>query len=180
MHALTAALVGLSVLALASPAAAGDKKLEVVESVDLERYAGTWYEIARYPNRFEKNCYAVTATYELRDDGKVSVTNRCREGAVDGPVRDIEGVAFVKDEETRAKLAVQFFWPFRGAYWIIDLDPDYQWAVVGHPKRRYLWVLSRTPTLDDEIYDGIIERLEAVGYDPERILKTPQTHNDEP
>lgn len=166
-------LLGLSLIAL-SAAACAKHDLSVVPKVELDRYAGTWYEIARYPNRFEKNCYGVTATYAPTDDGRVRVTNRCFEGGLDGTLREIEGVAFVKDRSTNAKLAVQFFWPFRGPYWIIALDDDYQWAVVGHPKHKYLWILSRTPTMEPELYDRLIHRIEETGYDPDRLERTPQ------
>ena len=126
--------LALGLLGLA-PASAQDKPLEVVDHVDLERYLGTWYEIATIPQRFQKGCVAVTATYSLKPDGKIQVINRCRKETLDGKVKDIEGKAWVVDKTTNAKLKVQFFWPFSGAYWIIELDADYQWAVVGHPNR---------------------------------------------
>jgi apolipoprotein D and lipocalin family protein len=148
--------------------------LEVVESVDLDRYVGKWYEIARYPTSFQQGCVGVTAEYSLREDGRIAVVNRCRKDTLDGPEESIEGVARVADSQTNAKLKVTFFWPFEGDYWIIDLDEDYQWAVVGMPSRQYLWVLSRTPTLDDAIYDAIVARLPDKGYDPARLQRTPQ------
>ena len=149
-------------------------ELAVVTNVEIERYLGTWYEIARYPNRFQKGCVAVTADYSLRDDGKIRVVNACRKGSPDGPIKRIEGKAWVVDRETNAKLRVQFFWPFWGAYWIIDLGKDYEYAVVGHPKRKYLWILSRTPEMSPEPYQAIVERLIEQGYDPGR-LKTSDT-----
>jgi len=145
----------------------------VVERVDLKRYIGTWYEIARYPNFFQKGCAGgTTATYELRPDGKITVINRCREK--DGGASEARGKAWVADHATNAKLKVQFFWPFRGAYWVIELDPDYRWAVVGHPDRKYLWILSRTPELEPAVYDDILRRIAAQGYDLKPIIKTPQ------
>ena len=145
--------------------------LEVVDSVDVERYMGTWYEIARYPNWFEdEDCIATTATYTLLDSGRVQVVNRCREGAVDGPEQSIVGSARIADTETNAKLKVSFFGPFEGDYWIIDLDEDYQWAVVGEPSRRFLWVLSRTPTMDDALYEDITSRLPEKEYDPADLV----------
>ncbi len=149
-------------------------KLSVVPKVEIERYLGKWYEIARYPNRFEKACAAVTAEYSLRDDGKIRVVNTCRKGGLDGPIKRIEGKAWVVDRTTNAKLKVRFFWPFRGAYWIIDLGKDYEYAVVGHPGRKYLWILSRRPKMEPEIYRAILERLPGQGYDPGRLEKTPQ------
>lgn len=149
-------------------------ELAVVPEVHVERYLGTWYEIARYPNRFQKECVAVTADYSLRDDGKIRVVNACRKGGLDGPGKRIEGKAWVVDRETNAKLKVQFFWPFRGAYWIIDLGEDYEYAVVGHPSRKYLWILSRKPHMHPETYRAILNRIARQGYDPERLRKTQQ------
>lgn len=149
-------------------------ELTVVPRVDIDRYLGTWYEIARYPNRFQKGCVAVTADYSLREDGKIRVVNACRKGGLDGPVKRIEGKAWVVDRETKAKLKVQFFWPFRGAYWIIDLGRDYEYAVVGHPNRKYLWILSRSPEMGPELYEAILERLPRQGYDPGLLERTLQ------
>jgi len=159
-------------LSLSACAHAGPP-LRTVERVDLERYAGTWNEIATIPAGFQKGCVAVTATYSLRPDGKVDVVNRCRKETLDGPERTARGTAWSVDP-SNAKLVVQFFWPFRGDYWVIDLGPDYQYAVVGHPGRDYLWILSRTRSLDEATYRGILERIAAQGYDLSRIVRTPQ------
>jgi len=153
---------------------AQNKLLEVVVRVDIGRYLGTWYEIARIPTRFQKNCVAVTATYSLRPDGKIRVINRCRKKTLDGPLREIEGKAWVADKKTNAKLKVQFFWPFSGDYWIIELDPDYRWAVVGHPDRTYLWILSRTPRMDQALYNDLLDRVGNKGYDIALIQPTLQ------
>lgn len=146
-------------------------ELQVVPWVDLQQYAGTWYEIARYPNRFQKDCFATSVTYTLRQDGTVEVVNRCRSGSVNGEERSVRGKAWSVDPATNAKLKVQFFWPFRGNYWIIQLDENYRYAVVGNPKRNLLWILSRTPAMDRTTYDGILQRLEAQGYDPRRLIR---------
>ena len=148
--------------------------LPVVENVDLARYAGTWYEIARYPNGFEEGCTGVTAEYTVREDGTVRVVNTCRESTLDGPVWQIEGFAESADATTNAKLTVYFFFPFGAPYWIIELDEDYQYAVVGEPSRSFLWILSRTPTLDAATYQSILDGLPAQGYDPGRLELTPQ------
>jgi apolipoprotein D and lipocalin family protein len=148
--------------------------LEAVPSVDLDRYLGTWYEIASYPQRFQEGCTGTTAAYTLRDDGQIDVLNKCRKGSLDGPEDTAEGRARFADSESNAKLEVSFFWPFWGDYWIIDLGPDYEYAVVGHPSRDYLWILSRTPTLDDEVYQAILTRLEGQGYPLEPLQKTEQ------
>lgn len=148
--------------------------LDAVPDVELERYLGTWYEIASYPQRFQEGCTSTTATYTLRSDGEINVLNKCRKGGLDGPEDVAEGRARVVDRTTNAKLEVSFFGPFWGDYWIIDLGPDYEYAVVGHPSRDYLWILSRTPTLDETTYDGILSRLEQKGYPLEPLRKTQQ------
>jgi apolipoprotein D and lipocalin family protein len=151
--------------------------LTVVDSVDLQRYLGRWYEIASYPAWFQKDCTGSTADYSLLPDGKIQVVNRCRKDSLDGPLKESKGKAEVVDTATNAKLKVWFFWPFKGNYWIIDLDPDYRWAVVGEPSRKYLWILSRTPSLDEATYQEIIERLPQKGYDPSMLRKTAQAGN---
>ena len=149
--------------------------LPVVERVELDRFIGKWYEIAKYPNFFQQQCFGgTTAEYAIRDDGNISVVNTCREGSLDGPESRIEGYATIADPTANAKLSVVFFPPFGAPYWIIDLDADYQWAVIGEPSRSTLWILSRTPTLDDATYEDILSRLAANGYDPARLVATPQ------
>lgn len=144
--------------------------LETVQSVELESYLGTWYEIARTPNKFQKDCHGSMAKYTLRDDGKIAVLNSCRKGGRDGKLEQAKGKAWVVDTRTNAKLKVSFFWPFSGDYWIIDLHEDYEYAVVGHPKRTFLWILSRSPTMDRKTYEAICEGLVEQGYEPERLL----------
>ena len=152
--------------------------LTVVDSVDLQRYLGKWYEIASYPAWFQKGCTGSTAEYSLLADGKIQVINSCRKGSLDGKLKESKGKAEVADTATNAKLKVWFFWPFKGNYWIIDLDPDYQWAVVGEPSRKYLWILSRTPTMDEAVYQGVLERLPQKGYGPTKLRKTAQVDNE--
>ena len=171
--------LGMVLGLLSSPAVLGGcvgvyPPLDVVESVDVSRYVGTWYEIARYPNFFEAGCVAATAEYALRDDGTVSVVNTCRSGSLDGPEQRIQGSARVADPATNAKLKVSFFPPFEADYWIIGLGADYEYAVVGEPSRAFLWILSRTPTIDDATYQTILDGLPAKGYDPARLELTPQ------
>jgi apolipoprotein D and lipocalin family protein len=159
-------------------AAKSDSPLTVVDVVDLNRYLGMWYEIASYPSWFQKGCTASTAEYSLLSDGKIQVINRCHKDSLEGPLKVSKGKAEVVDAATNAKLKVWFFWPFKGNYWIIDLDPDYQWAVVGEPSRKYLWILSRTPTMDETVYQGILERLPQKGYDPAKLHRTAQVGNE--
>ena len=155
-------------------AADGKAPLEVVPSVDLTRYAGKWYEIARLPNRFQRDCAGnTTATYTLRPGGKITVLNECRKA--DGRQKSAKGTARVADARgPNTKLKVTFFWPFSGNYWIIDLDPEYRWAVVGEPGRDYLWILSREPQLDAALYQQIVERAKQRGFDTGKLLKTRQ------
>ena len=164
----------LTLLAGCAPSGQGLPPLATVAHVDLPRYMGTWYEIASYPHRFQKGCVASRAEYTLRDDGQVSVRNECRQGSLDGPLKAVEGRARVVEPVSNARLAVTFFWPFWGDYWIIDLDPDYRWVVVGHPGRDYLWILSRSVTMDEALYRQIVARLPAQGYDPAKLLRTLQ------
>ena len=173
MRRAVACLASLLVVVL--PGCAGPPApLPVVDSVDLDRYLGTWYEIARYPAPFQEGCTATTATYSRRDEGGIRVVNRCHAGSPDGELREAEGRARVVDPATNAKLEVTFFWPFWGDYWILALDGDYRWALVGEPRRRYLWILSRTPVMGEDTYRSIVERLPALGYDPGKLIVTEQ------
>jgi apolipoprotein D and lipocalin family protein len=151
--------------------------LAAVDAFDLQRYLGRWYEIAKYPNWFEAGLVAVTADYELGGDGEIRVLNAGRKGSFDGPVDSAEAHAWVPDDAAPAKLRVQFFWPFSADYWVIALDPDYRWAVVGEPDRSFLWILSRTPTLPEATYQAILGRIEELGYDSSLLEPTPQPAN---
>jgi len=143
--------------------------LAVVPGVDLARYAGTWYEIAKYPNRFQRGCVGATAEYTLSGDGtRVEVVNRCRD-ADSGKERSVRGKARVVDPATNAKLSVTFFWPFSGDYWILALGAGYEYAVVGTPDRKYLWFLARTPTIGDALYGHLVDLARERGFDPARI-----------
>lgn len=150
---------------------------ETVPSVDLKRYIGLWYEIARMPNSFQKQCAeGTTAEYRILENGRIRVTNRCYKS--DGTLDEAQGVARVVDEQTNSMLKVSFvrflgknwFW---GDYWIIGLDENYQWVVVGHPKRKYGWILSRTPEIDPGVRSRIDHLLVEKGYNPGDFLNTP-------
>jgi apolipoprotein D and lipocalin family protein len=154
--------------------------LETVATVELDRYLGRWYEIASYPAWFQRGCTATTAEYSRRPDGAIRVVNSCRKGSLDGRVKVAEGKATVADPTSNARLKVSFFWPFAGDYWIIDLDPEYRWAVVGEPRRNYLWILSRTPAMDEATYQAIVSRLPDRGYDPGRLHRTLQATFGQP
>jgi len=157
-----------------SAQATSTSPLTAVDNVDLRRYAGKWYEIARYPNRFQRNCQSdTTAIYTLRDDGKVQVVNACRE--TNGKAKTARGTAKVVDKKTNAKLKVTFFWPFYGDYWVIGLSPDYQYAIVGEPSRKYLWILSRSPSMEETMYQEVLGLVERLGYQPAKLQKTKQS-----
>ncbi|MCX6256944.1 MAG: lipocalin family protein [Bacteroidia bacterium] len=145
--------------------------LQTVNHVDINRYMGKWYEIASFPQRFQKGCSCTTAEYELMPGNYVKVTNRCTRN---GGVSEITGKAFVKKNSGNAWLKVQFFWPFKGDYLIIDLDSNYQYSVVGHPGRNYLWILSRQPVMNDSLYQEIEKRCREKGFDTEKLIRTSQ------
>jgi len=175
----TRATVLFGALAMAGCATSTTKRLGLAElrtvpHVDLARYVGTWYDIASFPQRFQRGCTGTTATYTIQGDGKIEVLNRCRDGSLAGKERTAQGRARVVNRSTNAKLKVSFFRPFWGDYWIVDLGPNYEYAVVGHPSRDYLWILSRTPTIDSAVYEGILGRLREQGYEVERLNRTLQ------
>ena len=149
------------------------KPLEVVPYVDIYKYLGSWHEIARYPNRFQRDCVNSRADYRLRDDGDIRVLNMCNHKSEKGSLRSSEGKAWIVDKNTNAKLKVRFFWPFSGDYWILDLGKDYEYAVVGTPSRKYLWVLSRKPKMEAGKFREILSRIEKQGYDPKKLIQNP-------
>lgn len=157
--------------------------VEAVPAVDLDRYAGRWHEVARLPNRFQDDCACcVTATYTPREDGRLKVVNECR--TADGKRNSVEGEArLATDDGPASKLKVRFaprFLSFLGFvwgnYWILDLADDYSHALVGSPDRKYLWVLSREPTMGEEMYARILEKAKGMGFDVTRVQKTASTH----
>lgn len=151
------------------------KEMNLVKNVDLERYAGTWYEIARFPNSFEKGLVGVTATYTLRDNGKIGVLNQGYKNSLDGKLKKAKGFARVPDKSQPGRLKVYFFWPFGGDYLILELDQEnYQYVLVGSPGKDYLWILSRTPQMDQDIYDMFVSKAQERGYDVSKIEKVPQ------
>ena len=176
MRALKVAALLLPLIACACSAPppvnrSGNVPLTTVKTVDLERYAGLWYEVARYQNDFEKNCVAATAQYMPNKDGSIKVLNRCRKFKLDGDQDVVEGRARVVSP---GKLAVSFFWPFEGDYWILDLADDYSWALVGEPEGRYLWILSRKPHLEDDLKLSLEAKLKTLGYNTDALYWTPQ------
>jgi len=175
MRMILMAILAFGLLATAKSSPAADKPLITVPSVDLQRYMGKWYEIAAFPQTFEKGCHCSAAEYSMTDKGYVRVLNTCRKDSAEGKVKTAEGKAFVVEGSNNAKLRVQFFWPFRGDYWIIDLAEDYSYVVVGAPNRKYLWILSRTPQMDLGLYQQIVDRTAGKGFDVSKLQKTDQT-----
>ena len=166
-------------MAFATTLQGDDNPPTTVARVDLDRYSGLWYEIAKIPNRFQDQCVSdTTAEYALREDGRIDVVNRCI--TVAGDPDEAQGVARIVDADTQARLEVSFvslfgWYLFWGDYWVLGLAEDYAYSVVGHPERRYGWILSRTPTLDDEKLQHVRNLLSEQGYDPEDFEVTPQS-----
>lgn len=175
-----------AILAVGAAVAVGVKAqkskddLPTVSKVDLKRYTGKWFEIARYPNKFQDKCAGnTTATYTQKENGRIEVLNECLKK--DGTTETAKGEAKIIDKATNSKLEVRFapsilsFIPaVWGDYWIIDLGDNYEYSVIGEPKRKYLWILSRTPEMDETTYQNILRRVEKLGFNPGKLYKTPQ------
>ena len=153
------------------------QNLPTVEKVDIEKYAGQWYEIARLPNSFEKGLQCVTATYTLKKNNKIEVLNQGYSNKDTEKLSRAKGRAWVPDPEFPGRLKVSFFWPFAGNYYIISLDEEYNYALVGDPSRKYLWVLSRSKVMDDTIYDGLLKIARTNGFNIDNIIKVNQDCN---
>jgi len=139
-----------------------------IETFDLQRYLGKWYEIARYDHRFERGLEGVTATYSLRDDGKIKVVNAGYKNSLDGKYKEAVGKA--KTTDVPGRLKVSFFWFFYADYIILELDEDYRWALIGSSSDKYLWILSRTPQLDEQIREHILTKARERGYDTSKLI----------
>ncbi len=164
----------LSLLSLSSCTSMKPAPLQTVPQVDLKRYVGDWYVFANIPYSLEKGKVGTLDRYALRPDGKMDNIFLFRRGSLDAPLEQWKGVAWVHNKTTNAEWRVQFVWPLRVPYLIIDLDPDYQWSVIGYPNRKLAWVLSRKPGLDEATYRGIQERMAKQGYDTRLLAKVPQ------
>ena len=170
-------LIGLAVLILLS--CSNTNKMEnidttCVDSVDLNKYLGTWYEIARFPHSFEKGLVGVTANYSFRKDGKIRVLNQGYKGTLDGKLSRAEGKAKVPDPKNTARLKVSFFLFFYGDYFVLELDEDYQWAMIGSSSPNYFWILSRAPQMDPEVYQKLLDNAEKRGYDLGSLIEVDQ------
>ena len=172
---LVMALGLLAGCAVLSPPPMGNRAVpQPARTVDIDRYLGRWNEVYRYDAAFQKDCEAVSADYTRNPDGTIRVLNTCRKGAVDGPVKTVTGRAKIVDTASGAKLKVSFFGPFYGDYWVLDRAEDYQWAIVGEPSGRYLWVLTREPRPAEAVRGFLRRRVEQLGYDWSLVRETRQ------
>lgn len=150
------------------------KPLPTVDRVDLDRYMGQWYVIANIPYFGERGNVAGRAIYRPREDGRMDDIYIYRKGSFEAPEEQMEGVAWVVDTDSNAQWKVRFYWPLSFGYYIVGLDEDYQWSMVGHPTRNYAWIMAREPVMDEDLYQSLLERFETLGYDASRLLKVPQ------
>jgi apolipoprotein D and lipocalin family protein len=167
--AASAAAAGLAAVAMI--VRSKNNRLETVGHVDLEKYLGKWYEIARFPHSFEHGCTCSVAEYSLNEDGTIKILNSCMKH---GRFDIAEGKASVTDKKTNAKLSVEFVRPFSGKYWIIALAHDYSYAMVGHPNRKYLWILNRKSQMDEQTYNYLLVQAASKGFDVRNLVKTEQ------
>lgn len=173
-------IVGLFASVAVIAQSSNKAELKSVLNVDLKRYAGKWFEIAKYPNKFQKQCVAnTTATYTEKKNGRIEVRNECLQK--DGKTKTAVGEAKIVDKNTNSKLKVRFapgalsWLPFVwGNYWIIYLDSEYQYVAIGEPKRDYFWILARSPKIKDSVYADILKKAESMGFNPTKVEKTVQ------
>lgn len=152
-----------------------DMNYSTVKELDINRYLGMWYEIARFDHRFERNLVGVSASYSMRDDGKIKVVNQGYKNTLDGKLSRAVGKAKLTDEP--GKLKVSFFWIFYADYFVLELDDSYKWALVGSSNDKYLWILSRTPKLKENQLNHILEKAEQRGYDTSKLIWVEQKTN---
>jgi apolipoprotein D and lipocalin family protein len=148
--------------------------MKTVAQVDLSRFMGDWYVVGNIPTFVERGAVNAVETYRMREDGRIDIAFTFRKGAPDGKRKRYRSTGFVINDKTGAEWRVQFFWPVKFPYFILELDPDYHYTVVGVPSRKYVWIMSRTPRLDEAVYRDLLNRLEGHGYDINKIQKVPQ------
>lgn len=168
---IVAGAAALGSLAYWAVRKSGERTLHTVNEVDLQRYAGKWYEIASMPEPFERGCACTTAEYTFIPEGYVEVVNRCLK---DGGEKEVKGKAFPLEGTGNSQLEVQFFWPLKGKYYIMALDEDYQYALVGHPNRKHLWILSRYPEMDEDVYLDYLQLARSEGFEINKLELTEQ------
>jgi len=149
--------------------------IQTIDYVDLNKYLGRWYEIARYPTRFQSNnCRLVTAEYSLLENGRIKVVNTCWHSQFDGEIQSRANAKAWPSDDTNSKLKVRFFWPFTGDYWIVKLDKEnYYYSVVSDPQMKYLWVLCREPKMESSVFDTIISFLDEKGFNTDKLIISP-------
>lgn len=147
--------------------------LQTVPRVELERFMGSWHVIGNIPTPIEKEAFNAVEHYALNADGTIATTFTFRKGGFDGPPKTYRPKGFVRDA-TNAVWGMQFIWPVKAEYLIVELDPEYRYTVIARNKRDYLWIMAREPTLDETIYEGILRRMQAAGYDITKVRKVPQ------
>ena len=145
-----------------------------VKELDLNRYLGKWYEIARFPHSFEKNLMGVTATYRLKDGGMIEVLNEGFKGTLDGDHSKAIGKAKIPNKLEPGKLKVSFFWIFYADYFVLELDPNYQYVMIGSSSEKYFWILCRTPQMDPAVYNMLCDKARKRGYNLDKLYKVPQ------
>jgi apolipoprotein D and lipocalin family protein len=166
--------------ALLTMACASHPPLATVDRVDLDRYMGDWYVLANIPTPPEKGAVNAIESYERRDDGDVDITFTFYKKSLDGKFKEMNARGFVEQGSNGARWKVQFIWPLRFPFYVMELDPDYMYTVIGLPSRDYLWIMSRTPSLPDSTMESLYNRVAAAGYDTTRIKTVPQIWPEEP
>ena len=150
------------------------KEMKTVDYVDLKRYMGNWYVIANIPTFIEKNATNAIESYHLSDDGVIETTFSFFQGSPEGEKKTYHPKGFVHDTKTNAEWRMQFLWPFKLPFLIIELDKDYSYTVIGYPSKKYVWIMAREPQMDEDLYDTILNNLSEIGYDITLIQKVPQ------
>jgi apolipoprotein D and lipocalin family protein len=163
----------LAALACSASGCSENEPLEVDNKVDYDRFAGRWYEIARLPRPTQKDCYGTTSFYERTGADTLRISHECALGKFDGPYSGVETSAKIPDVSEPAKLSLKINL-YRGDYWVLELGDNYEYAVIGHPSREYLWILSRTPQLTDDVLQGVLSRARAKKFEVDRLEYTPQ------
>lgn len=170
----SALLLGAGYLLWQKAVQAALPEQQLAEYVDLERYLGKWYEVARLPNHFQPESHVGGSdTYEKLPDGSLQVIYGWHEKSLNAPAKKMVGKIRVVDQ-SHARMKVQFFWPFEADYWVLELAPDYSYTVVGYPDRSMAWIMSRSPIMDETLYQSILSRLKAQGYPIEKFVRVPQ------
>ena len=163
----------ISTFSISSAFAEENKKLEAVSNLELQKFQGVWYEIAHNPWFPENNCFSMIADYKLLENNEIEVTNICRKYGFDGEISKITGKAWLVDPTIKSKWEVQFIWPFTLDYWVIDLEEDYKYAVIGEPDKENIWILSRTPIMKKSLLVKIIKKIKMKGYDLSNLILMP-------